>query len=201
MLHSVKAGNGLDCFLLQKKVHKIVQGSGHKNYACSLASFKQIVLGHKNPKFSHSYMWNMFAGRPGPELKMARDQNVEHLNKYLKQGFKSLGVNLDEKNAHRINNCADIGQKIEGKVNRFYDLDVPGKSHTKKDRKQIIVKLTDLFKREKVAELKPKRRFKGPTVSPNLENEFDEAKFLAWHFGKTKELSKFCKYKEKFSEK
>ena len=67
-----------------------------------IASFKQIILGHNNPKFSHSYMWNLFSGRPGSELKMARDQHVEHLNKYLKQGFKSLGVNLDEKNAYLV---------------------------------------------------------------------------------------------------
>lgn len=104
MIESVKEANGLDCYLLQKKVHKIVQGSGHKNYACSIASFKQNVLGHNSPKFSHSFMWNLFAGRPGPGMKMARDQRVEHLNRFLKEGFKSLGVNLDEKNAKRINN-------------------------------------------------------------------------------------------------
>ena len=199
MIDSVKEGNGLDCFLLQKKVHKIVQGSGHKNYACSIASFKQIVLGHKSPKFSHTYMWNLFAGRPGSGLKMARDQRVEHLNRYLKDGFKSLGVNLDEKNAKRINNSADIGQKIEGKVNNFYKLDVPGKSHTNKDRQPVIRKLTELFKNEKVSEFKPKRKFNSPTVSPALENDFDEAQYLSWHHGKSKELVRFYKYKEDYS--
>ena len=199
MIESVKEANGLDCYLLQKKVHKIVQGSGHKNYACSIASYKQNVLGHKSPKFSHAYMWNLFAGRPGPGMKMARDQRVEHLDRFLKEGFKSLGVNLDEKNAKRINNSADIGQKIEVKINEFYHLDVPGKSHKKKDRTQLIKKLTDLFKKEKVSTFLPNRRFKGPNVSPALENDFDEAQFLSWHHSKSKELLKFSQYKEKYS--
>ena len=86
-------------------------------------------------------------------------------------------------------------------MNSFYELDVPGKSHTKKDRQQIIKKLTDLFKNEKVAEFKPKRQFNGPTVSPALENDFDEAKYLSWHFSKTKELASFYKYKETYSNK
>ena len=199
MIESVKEANGLDCYLLQKKVHKIVQGSGHKNYACSIASFKQNVLGHNSPKFSHAYMWNLFSGRPGSGMKMARDQRVEHLNRFLKEGFKSLGVNLDEKNAKRINNSADIGQKIEGKINEFYHLDVPGKSHKKKDRTQIIIKLTELYKKEKVSSFVPSRRFKGPKVSPALENDFDEAQFLSWHHSKSKELLKFSQYKEKYS--
>ena len=175
MIESVKEGDGLSCFLLQKKVHKIIQGSGHKNYACSIASFKQIVLGHKSPKFSHAYMWNISAGRPGSGLKMARDQRVEHLNRFLKEGFKSLGVNLDEKNAKRINNGADIEQKIKSKVNEFYSLDGPGKSHKKKDRTLIVRKLTELFKNEKVAIYVPKRDFNGPEVLPSLENSYDEA--------------------------
>ena len=130
---------------------------------------------------------------------MARDQRVEHLNRYLKDGFKSLGVNLDEKNAKRINNSADIGQKIESKVNDFYKLDVPGKSHTNKDRQPIIRKLTDMFKKEEVSAFKPKRKFKGPTVSPMLENDFDEAQYLSWHFSKSKEIVRFYKYKEHYS--
>ena len=199
MIESVKEGDGLSCFLLQKKVHKIIQGSGHKNYACSIASFKQIVLGHKSPKFSHAYMWNISAGRPGSGLKMARDQRVEHLNRFLKEGFKSLGVNLDEKNAKRINNGDDIGQKIESKVNEFYSLDVPGKSHKKKDRTLIVKKLTELFKNEKVAVYVPKRDFNGPEVLPSLENSYDEAQYLSWHYSKTKELAAFYKYKENYS--
>ena len=199
MISSVKDGNGLDCFLLQKKVHKIVQATGHKNYASSIASFKQIVLCHRNPKFSHTHMWNQFAGRPGVGLKMARDQDVEHLNRYLKEGFKSLGVNLDEKNAQRINNSADMGQEIEKKVNKFYDLDIPGKSHTKKDRHPLVKKLTDLFKKENIAEFVPNRNFNGPTVSPAVEKDFDEAKYVSWHHSKTKELNRFYRYKESFS--
>ena len=199
MISSVKDGNGLDCFLLQKKVHKIVQATGHKNYASSIASLKQIVLCHRNPKFSHTHMWNQFAGRPGVGLKMARDQDVEHLNRYLKEGFKSLGVNLDEKNAQRINNSADMGQEIEKKVNKFYDLDIPGKSHTKKDRHPLVKKLTDLFKKENIAEFVPNRNFNGPTVSPAVEKDFDEAKYVSWHHSKTKELNRFYRYKESFS--
>ena len=144
-------------------------------------------------------MWNQFAGRPGPGLKMARDQDVEHLNRYLKEGFKSLGVNLDEKNAQRINNSADMGQKIENKVNKFYNLDVPGKSHTKKSRATVVKKLTDLFKKENIAEFVPDRKFNGPTVSPDADKDFDEAKYVSWHHSKTRELKRFYKYKESFT--
>ena len=199
MVESVKEANGLDCYLLQKKVHKIVNGSGHKNYSCSIASYKQIVLGHRSPKFSHAFMWNLFAGRPGSGLKMARDQRVEHLNRFLKEGFKALGVNLNEKNAKRINNGADVGQMIESKVNKFYNLDIPGKSHTKKDRTEIISKLTKLFRSEKVASHVSKRNFKGPTVSPSLETSYDEAQYLSWHYSKTKELTNFYSYKANYS--
>ena len=199
MVESVKEANGLDCYLLQKKVHKIVNGSGHKNYSCSIASYKQIVLGHRSPKFSHAFMWNLFAGRPGSGLKMARDQRVEHLNRFLKEGFKSLGVNLNEKNAKRINDGADVGQMIESKVNKFYNLDIPGKSHTKKDRTEIISKLTKLFRSEKVASHVPKRNFKGPTVSPSLETSYDETQYLSWHYSKTKELTNFYSYKANYS--
>ena len=84
---------------------------------------------------------------------------------------------------------------------QFFDLDVPGKSHTKKDRTKVIDKLVDLFEKEKVAEHRPGRQFKGPIVSPDLEKDFDEALFLSWHYNKTKELVKFYKYKENFSSK
>ena len=197
IIDSTKEANGLDCFLLQKHILKIVQATGHKNYATSIASFKQIVLGHINPKYSHKFMWNLFAGRPGTSNKMPRDQNVEHLNRFLKQGFKALGVNLNEKNAKRINNTADIGQTVEFKVSQYFDLDVLGKSHTPKDRSNIVKILIDLFKKEQVTLQKNKRKFRGPNVRAPLENNFDDAEFVSWHFSKTEDLKKFLIYKDK----
>ena len=140
LIDCVKEANGLNIFLIQKKLHKIVFSTGHKNYACSMSSFKHIVLSHPVPQYSHRYMWNQFCGRAGKGNKMARDQREEHLNRFLKDGFKTLGVNLNPTNATRINNSADLGQTLVKKVTDFHRLDIPGKNHTKKDRNPIIKK-------------------------------------------------------------
>ena len=58
LIDSIKEGNGLNVYLIQKKMHKIVYSTGHKNYACSMSSFKQIVMSHPIPQYSHRYMWN-----------------------------------------------------------------------------------------------------------------------------------------------
>ena len=42
-------------------------------------------------------------------LKFARFKKVEHLNRYLQDCFRSLGVNLNEENAQRINKSTDLG--------------------------------------------------------------------------------------------
>ena len=76
---------------------------------------------------------------------------------------------------------------------------MPGKSHTKKDRKPVIKKLTDLLKDEKVSEFVSKHKFRGPLAVPYLENQYDEAQYLSWHFTKTNELKRFVKYKEIYS--
>ena len=131
LVDSIREGNGLDCFLLQKMLLKIVYSTGHKNYACSMLSFKNIVLKHPNPQFSHKYMWNIFAGRCGPRLKCPRDMKNEHLNKFLKGGFRSLGVNLNEDTATRINNAADLGMELQDRVNAFFEIDPLGKSHSR----------------------------------------------------------------------
>ena len=68
-------------------------------------------------------MWNQFCGRAGKGTKMARDQREEHLNRFLKDGFKTLGVNLNPTNAKRINNSADLGQSLVAKVSDFHRLD------------------------------------------------------------------------------
>ena len=193
LLDSIKEGNGLNCFLIQKKQLKMIHGTGHKNYACSVTSFKHIVLAHPNPQFSHRFMWNIFAGREGKSLKFPRDQKNEHLNLWLKNSFRSLGVNLNEKNAQRINKSADIGVRMEDKVVDFYELDSSGKSHTKKDRSDQIRKVLDILKNEEVANLKPGRKFNGP-----LNNHFDEAFYRSWHLEKDRELAKIHEIRAKY---
>ena len=183
----------MNCFLIQKKQLKMIHGTGHKNYACSVTSFKHIVLAHPNPQFSHRFMWNIFAGREGKSLKFPRDQKNEHLNLWLKNSFRSLGVNLNEKNAQRINKSADIGVRMEDKVVDFYELDSSGKSHTKKDRSDQIRKVLDILKNEEVANLKPGRKFNGP-----LNNHFDEAFYRSWHLEKDRELAKIHEIRAKY---
>ena len=195
LLDSIKEGNGLNCFLIQKKQLKMIHGTGHKNYACSLSSYKHIVLAHPNPQFSHRYMWNIFAGREGKSLNFARDQKNEHLNLWLKNSFKSLGVNLNEKNAQRINKAADMGVRMETKVVEFFELDSAGKSHTKKDRKDQRKQVMDILKKEEVADCKPGRKFNGPCVSNNL---FDEAIYRSWHLEKDRELTKIHAIRSKY---
>ena len=122
---------------------------------------------------------------------MPRDQKQEHINRYLKDTFKSLGVNLGPKTAARVNNSADIGQKLNEKCSDFFNLDISGKSHTEKDHKPQIEKIRKVFEEDKLAEEKPGRKFKGPTfVSSHFDNNFDEAKFRAWSSEKDKELYK-----------
>ena len=145
---------------------------------------------HSNPQFSHRFLWNVFAGRAGKGLKFPRDQKNEHLNRYLKDSFKALGVNLNEKNAKRVNNSADVGIKIEVKINDYFKVDAAGKSHTKKSREAQRKKLTSLMKKENIASRVPGRIFKGPQVPSNVWCMFDEAKFRAWHLNKEKELLK-----------
>jgi hypothetical protein len=189
-----KNGNALNTFLIQKKLTKIVFSTGHKNYSSTLINFKRIVLGHWNPQFSHRYMWNISAGRAGKGEKMARDQREEHLNRYLKDSFKSVGVNLDEKNATRINNSCDLSMKIERNIVSFHKLDLSGIGHTDRDRSKQIEVLADLFKREKVAHNIPGRSFKGPIVSKNLDEQFDEANYRVWHYRREKEMHKFSEF-------
>ena len=189
-----KNANALNSFLIQKKLTKLVFSTGHKNYACSLINYKQVILGHWSPQFSHRYMWNTSAGRAGKAMKMARDQKQEHLNRFLKDSFKSVGVNLDEVNATRINRSCDLSLRVERKIVEFHELDDSGKGHTKRDRSTQIDRLCTLFKQEQVAEVIPGRKFNGPIVNPNLDHEFDEASYRAWHYRKDKELQQFSNY-------
>ena len=189
-----KNGNALNTYLIQKKLTKIIHSTGHKNYSSTLISFKQVILGHWSPQFSHRYLWNTSAGRAGKGMKMPRDQRVEHLNRFLKDSFKSVGVNLDEANATRINNSSDLSMKIEAKIVDFHELDDIGKSHTKRDRRKQIDAVSNLFKKEMVAQVVPGRNFKGPNVSRNLYDQFDEAQYRVWHFKKDKEMNKFSEY-------
>ena len=109
-----------------------------------------------------------------------------------------MGVNLNEKNARRINNSADVGIKIEGKVNDFFKVDVAGKSHTKKNREAQRRKLSELFKKEDIASVVQGRVFNGPEVSRNIWQMFDEAKYRAWHLNKENELLKFDNLRENY---
>ena len=193
MLDSIKEGNGLDCYLIQKHLLRKISGTGHKNYAVSIASFKSIVLSHPDPSYSHRFLWNIVAGRKGRSCKFARDQRNEHLNGFLKGSFRSLGVNLNEKNAQRINKAADIGVEMEEKVVEFFHLDRGGKSHTDKDRSGQIKKVMDIFKNEEVTVTKSGRTFNGPAVPI-----FDEARFRSWHLAKDKELAKMSDIRRKY---
>ena len=131
-------------------------------------------------------------------MKFPRDQKVEHLNRYLKDSFRSLGVNLNEKNAQRINKSADLGVKMELKVTDFFELDYAGKSHTKKDRKSQISKLSGIFKNEKISTVLPGRQFRGPHVPIQPSLLFDEAKFRSWHLAKEKELAKIAEIRQQY---
>ena len=143
-------------------------------------------------------MWNLFSGRAGKSLKFARDQKNEHLNRYLKDSFRSLGVNLNEKNAQRINKSADFGVKMEMKVADFFDLDAGGKCHTKKDRKPQIKKLSEMFKNERITEHLPGRKFKGPHVPVRSSLLFDEAHYRSWHLSKDQELTRISQFREEY---
>ena len=187
LINCQKEGNGLDSFLLQKSLHKVIYSTGHKNYSTTISSFKLNILADSDPQFSHRYMWNTSAGRAG--ALMPRDQRQEHLNRYLKDSFKSLGVNLNPKTATRINNSADIGLKLDEKCLDFFDLDISGKKHTEKDHKPQIEKIRKHFEEDKLAIKTPGRKFKGPKfTSSNFSNSFDEAQFRAWSLDKDKEL-------------
>ena len=122
----------------------------------------------------------------------------EHLNRFLKDSFKSLGVNLNVKTATRVNNSADAGLEVEKSMNDFFDIDYAGKSHVKKDRTPNIKAVSDLIRREKAFMRIPKRAFNGPQVSSNVSDMFDEAKYRSWHFKKEKELLKFEKLRDRF---
>ena len=123
---------------------------------------------------------------------------MEQLNRYLKDCFRSLGVNLNEKNAQRINKSADLGVKMEIKVGEFFKLDSAGKSHTKKDRQSQIKKLSDLFKSEKISAQMPGRKFNGPHVPICSNLLFDEAQYRSWHIDKDKELTKISDMRQKY---
>ena len=189
-----KNGNALSAFLIQKKLTKVFFSTGHKNYSSTLINFKRIILGHWSPQFAHRYMWNTSCGRAGLGNKMARDQRQEHLNRYLKDSFKSVGVNLNEVNATRINNSCDLSMKMERNIVRFHKLDDSGVGHTRRDHSNQIETLANLFKKEKVAQINPGRIFKGPNVSRNIDDQFDEANYRLWHYRKEKEMNKFSEY-------
>ena len=193
LIDAQKQGNGLLTFLLQKKLHKSIQQSGHKNYAVSLLSYKHTVLAHPNAQFSHQFMWNTSAGRKGPGNKFPRDQKVEHLNRFLKDSFRSLGPNLNPLTARRINNSSDFGIKIEEKLTEFFELSQAGKSHSQKDHTVTVSKILGILRSESVTDMIPGRKFKGPNLQPNFFANFDEVKFRTWHFDKDKELYRSSK--------
>ena len=146
-------------------------------------------MGDSDPQFSHRFMWNTSAGRAG--ALMPRDQRQEHLNRYLKDCFKSLGVNLNPKTAERVNKAADIGLKLDQKCTDFFNLDTLGKKHSEKDHKPLREKIRKQFEEDKVANKTPGRKFKGPNfTSPLFSNNFDEAQYRAWSVEKDKELHK-----------
>ena len=188
LIDSAKQGNGLVTYIIQKKLHKPIQQSGHKNYAVSLLSFKHNVLGHKNAQFSHQYMWNTSAGRKGKGNKFPRDQKVEHLNRFLKDSFRSLGPNLNPVTAKRVNNSSDFGIKLEEKLVNFFELTKIGKSHAQKDHSAQVNKISNVLRNERVSNFVPGRKFKGPKLQANFFNNFDEVKFRTWHDSKDKEL-------------
>ena len=188
LIDSAKQGNGLLTYIIQKKLHKPIQQTGHKNYAVSLLNYKHTVLGHPNPQFSHQFLWNCSAGGKGKGNKFPRDQKVEHLNRYLKDSFRSLGPNLNPITAKRINNSSDFGIKLEEKLSNFFELSSAGKSHTQKDHSAQIKKISAVLKKESVTVVIPGRKFKGPTLKANFFNSFDEVKYRTWHLSKDKEL-------------
>ena len=196
LLDSISEGNGLNCFLIQKMLLKLVHGSGHKNYACSMLASKNIILGHLNPQFSHKYMWNISCGRAGKGRKFPRDMKNEHHNRFLKDAFRSLGSNLNEKTAARINDSADAGVHIEEEVQEFFDIDYAGKTHSNKDRTGQIKNLAQMMRREKATTFVPNRSFHGPMVSSDISSMFDEAKYRSWHQSKEKELNTFEKLRQ-----
>ena len=58
---------------------------------------------------------------------------MEQLNRYLKDCFRSLGVNLNKDKTQRTNKSIDLGVKMDIKVGEFFKLDPAGESHTNKD--------------------------------------------------------------------
>ena len=188
LIDSAKQGNGLLTFIIQKKLLKPIQQTGHKNYAVSLLSYKHTVLGHRNAQFAHQYMWNTSAGGRGKGNKFPRDQKVEHLNRFLKDSFRSLGPNLNPVTAKRVNNSSDFAIRLEEKLASFFELSDSGNSHTLKDHTIQVKKICSTLRREGVTDHIPGRKFKGPKLQANFFNSFDEVKFRTWHLSKDKEL-------------
>ena len=190
LIEAAKQGNGLVTFIIQiqKKLLKPIQQTGHKNYAVSLLSYKHTVLGHRNAQFAHQFMWNCSAGRKGRGNKFPRDQKVEHINRFLKDSFRSLGPNLTPVTSKRVNNSSDFGIKLEDKLVDFFELSKTGKSHALKDHSVPINKIFTVLKKEQVAAVVPGRKFKGPKINSNFFNSFDEVKYRCWHVKKDSEL-------------
>ena len=187
LVDAAREGNGLLAYIIQKKLHKPIWATGHKNYAVSLLSYKHNVLAHGNPQFSHQFLWNISAGRPGKGNKFPRDQKVEHLNRYLKESFRSLGPNLNPNTAKRLNNSSEFGLKLEEKITDFFDLTTPGKAHSEKDHSMQVKKISSILP---IATFVPGRKFKGPKMVSNFFDSFDEASFRSWHFKKDRELNR-----------
>ena len=125
----------------------------------------------------------------------------EHHNRFLKDAFRSLGVNLNETTATRVNNSADAGLKIEEAVQDFFDIDYAGKTHSYKDRSAQVKCLAQMMRKEGSTTFVPNRLFYGPVVSGNIFSMYDEAKYRSWHRSKEKEVKRFEKLRENlFSE-
>ena len=74
--------------------------------------------------------------------------------------------------------------EIYERLNSFFDLTVPGKSHALKDHSVQINKISAILKNENITVVVPGRKFKGPKLEANFFTSFDEAKFRAWHYAK-----------------
>ncbi|XP_035688825.1 uncharacterized protein LOC118424384 [Branchiostoma floridae] len=155
---------------------------GHTKYAYGTLMFFAKVNALLPPKLAHSLVWNRVVNnRGGKGNNIPLDQNLEHMNNYLKSFLKHLGPNLNEQSAARIANA--IGEMAALLKRADSDLGVRSDSgrHTKADRIPELHTLVDQYAQVEALSYVPGREYNSfPGFKRDLLAKLSSVNLAKW---------------------
>lgn len=110
---SIKEGDGDRLFDLYRLCLLLYKSGGNTKYSYVVLLHLVKISCLLSPFESHRLKWNRFYNKNGGAGKnVPLDLRKEQLNKVLKTMWRSLGSNINEKNASRVANTLEMMEKI-----------------------------------------------------------------------------------------